>query len=69
MKIFIILDMKRNKIDNFSLKISFNQYWPLKEYWPGRLKPPVKMGGGFNRPTLLLTNDPKIQRYRYDNNF
>jgi hypothetical protein len=35
MKIFIILDMKKN---------SFYQYWPLKEYWPGNRPTLIKTG-------------------------
>ena len=38
MKMFIILDMKKNKIDNLSLKIIV-------------LTGTVKTGGGFNCPT------------------
>jgi hypothetical protein len=54
MKMFIILDMKKNKIDNFSLKIivlTSIEYWPLKEYWLGRLKLP-----GFLSTLLTLTS-------------
>ena len=45
MKMFIILDMKKNKIVNFSLKIIV-----LTTY--GVLAGTVKTGGSFNRPTL-----------------
>jgi hypothetical protein len=46
MKIFIILDMKKNKIDHFSLKI-------IVLTTLGVLTGTIKTGGGFNRPTLV----------------
>jgi hypothetical protein len=58
MKMFIILDMKKNKIDNFSLKIivlTSIEYWPLKEYWLGRLKLPPFLPDSSPRPPPVHT--------------